>query len=41
MQITLDSLIRRSPHFDEKIWGGNVDTEKAAQQYICLVQFDF
>ena len=29
MQITLESTIRRSPHFDEKAWGG-VDTDKKA-----------
>ena len=36
MQITLESTIKRSPHFDEKVWGtSGTSTEdpKIAQEY--------
>lgn len=33
MQITLESMIRRSPHFDEKIWGISGTDSKLALEY--------
>eukprot|EP01114_Cavostelium_apophysatum_P018213 TRINITY_DN5592_c0_g1_i1.p1 TRINITY_DN5592_c0_g1~~TRINITY_DN5592_c0_g1_i1.p1 ORF type:complete len:1338 (-),score=458.14 TRINITY_DN5592_c0_g1_i1:118-4131(-) len=31
MQITLDSTIKRSPHFDEKAWGGGADVKSSVE----------
>lgn len=36
MQITLESTIKRSPHFDEKVWGSSVEDPKIAQEYPTL-----
>lgn len=36
MQITLESFIKRSPHFDEKVWGTSEDNPKNAQEYEIL-----
>lgn len=33
MQITLESLIKRSPHFDEKVWGSSDSDQKVALEY--------
>jgi hypothetical protein len=33
MQITLESTIRRSPHFDERAWGGTADAKSASIEY--------
>jgi hypothetical protein len=35
MQITLESMIKRSPHFDEKAWGvSGVDTKLSVEYEI-------
>eukprot|EP01111_Echinosteliopsis_oligospora_P015952 TRINITY_DN6483_c0_g1_i1.p1 TRINITY_DN6483_c0_g1~~TRINITY_DN6483_c0_g1_i1.p1 ORF type:complete len:1368 (+),score=367.50 TRINITY_DN6483_c0_g1_i1:181-4284(+) len=36
MQTTLESLIKKSPHFDEKVWSQTADDEKMAQEYEIL-----
>eukprot|EP00026_Physarum_polycephalum_P001363 Phypoly_transcript_01364.p1 GENE.Phypoly_transcript_01364~~Phypoly_transcript_01364.p1 ORF type:complete len:1135 (+),score=191.05 Phypoly_transcript_01364:297-3407(+) len=36
MQITLESTIKRSPHFDEKVWGTSTEDPKIAQEYEIL-----
>lgn len=38
MQTTLESLVRRSPHFDEKVWTSSEDP-KLIQEYRDLFLF--
>ncbi len=33
MQITLEAFIKRSHHFDEKVWGSSNDDAKLTQEY--------
>jgi DNA-binding FadR family transcriptional regulator len=33
MFITLDALIKKSPHFDERVWGASVHDSKTAFEY--------
>jgi cytoplasmic FMR1 interacting protein len=40
MQITLESLIKRSPHFDEKVWGSTDSDQRMAQDYEILHALD-
>lgn len=34
MQITLESFIKRTPHYDEKVWGTGIEDPKISQEYL-------
>jgi hypothetical protein len=40
MQIALEALIRRSPHFDEKVWGGTTTDAKLSIEYELINHID-
>lgn len=40
MQITLDSTVKRSPHFDEKAWGSPGPDDKTGQIYEIINYLD-
>ncbi|EGG14585.1 component of SCAR regulatory complex [Cavenderia fasciculata] len=40
MQITLEALVKRSPHFDEKAWGTSTLDSKVAQEYEIINYLD-